>query len=161
MTLTIKMISDALGISRSRVEQWISRGYFRTPDKPVLGKAREWDERDALRLALMNTLMENRISAETAGRMAFNDPLYAGENSFFVAWRGWSVGACGGKFYYPEIFYHDVVRGQDLGGFLQNPDVEFSVVVNLDILSASVKEQLEALENFKTAVENAGAKYDG
>ncbi|MEF2554090.1 hypothetical protein VQ042_22595 [Aurantimonas sp. A2-1-M11] len=161
MALTIKQISDALGISRSRVEQWISRGHFRTPDRPIIGKARDWDIPDVMRLAIMQRLLEHNLSAETAGYLVQSHPHgFKDDVAFFVAWGGWHEMVGGGKAHMPGTLYDTLVKGSDLGSFLANPDVEYAIVINLDTLEQSVKSDLAKLEEFKGAVKRAGAEYD-
>jgi len=151
MPLTIKQISDALDLSRSRVEQWISRGYFRTPDVPILGKARDWDIQDAMRLAIMSELVDAGLSPEQAGQLVWA-PIsgFMSDHAFFVAWQGahdMAVYPNGeesepAKMYMPGAWFQQILRGGRLFEFLSNPDVAIATVISLDNLERRVKQAL-------------------
>lgn len=66
MSLTTKQVTDRLGISRERVEQWISRGYFSTAHNPDPGLGREWTVDDAIRLKATAELVEASLPASLA-----------------------------------------------------------------------------------------------
>ncbi|MCC8937709.1 hypothetical protein H8A99_14820 [Bradyrhizobium sp. Arg68] len=146
-TLTLKQITDGLRISRVRVEQWISRGFFRTPDQPILGLAREWDIGDAMRLALCVELVDAHMSPQQAGALVWVGVHgFKDDTAFFVAWQGAhemaGIKGKGGKpakAHLPGNWYPEIVRGRDLQNFLENSDVDFALVFNLDNLEKRVK----------------------
>lgn len=161
MPLTIKQISEALKISRSRVEMWISRGYFVTPDKPMLGMAREWDITDAVRLAIMSDLIEAGVPAQQAGNLVTVAPAtmsdfglvpfvtpfaIRSEPAFFVAWQGWHEMAGGGKAHMPGNWYSETVWAHDLAGFVGGPDIDFATVININSVIARVTAALQTVE---------------
>jgi hypothetical protein len=154
---TLNQITKALGISRARIEQWISRGYFRTPDKPILGMPRDWDIGEAIRLALCVELTEAQISPLWAGQLTFTSVHgFTDDIAYFVAWQGFYPGLIPmthrgdpiptkdqlRKIYMPGTWIGAIIKGQDLPKFLENPDVMISVIVNLDNLEKRVNGKL-------------------
>lgn len=156
---TLKQITDALQISRTRVEQWISREFFRTPHKPIFGAAREWQIGDAIRLAVCAELVDMGLSPETAGKLAAvwvglhgfkNDVAYlvvsAGNLGEVVppTPRGSPGTKKGGdtKVHVPGVLYEEIVKATDLTKVLDNPDRHVSIVISVDNLENRVKEAL-------------------
>lgn len=148
MSLTLSKITKALRISRPRVEQWISRGYLRTPDNPLIGTARNWDVGDVMRLAVMRDLVDANMSPEQAGQLVgegfhgFKD----GE-AYFVVYQGQyptRIDPHGRTYtpkrqgYHPGIWLNCIVHERDLMAFIGQPDVFQSVVINLDHLEGRV-----------------------
>lgn len=156
MALLLRQITDALKISRARVEQWISRGHFRTPDKPIFGHARDWSIDDAIRLSLFINLVDAAISVEQAGVFTQIDLHgFKDDVAFFVAWQGAMplLSAKGPlnlrkkisdsqKARMPGMWGCKIVRGRDLLVFLEHDDVDVAVVINLDNLEKRVKQAL-------------------
>lgn len=150
MKLTLKQICEALSFSRMRVDQWISRGYFRTPDKPILGLPREWDEVEALRLALFVELVESSITPRDAGALTQIEPHgFKGDHAFFVAWQGYTFAATDPnsskqalKLHIPGTWHGEMIKGSNLYAFLANPDVFSSVVISIDNLWHKVSDKL-------------------
>lgn len=151
-SLTLKQITDALHISRARVEQWISRGFFRTPDQPIIGTAREWDLGEAMRLALCVELVDAQISPQQAGSLVWVGlHSFEGEAAYFVAWQGLHemAGIKDGagkpaKVHTGRHWWGDIVRESDLQKkYLTNPDVDFCLIFNLDHLEERVRSALD------------------
>jgi hypothetical protein len=146
--LTLKQITTAMRISRDRVEQWIARGYFRTPDKPILGKPRDWSLADAIRLAVCVELVDSTISPEIAGQLTkSNLHGFKAETAYFVAWRGPLRTAMKDKTgtqqkaYFPENWYGQIVQERRLVEFLK--DMVESRVINLNNVEQRVKSALD------------------
>jgi hypothetical protein len=143
MPLTLKRISAALRVSRVRVEQWISRGYFRTPDKPIFGKTRDWEFDDAIRLAVFIELVEAHLTTEQAGVLTQLDFPRSG---YLIAWKGLHhPSGVPGKIY-SDVWYQEIVQPYELSDFLKNPDLFISVVINLDNLYDRVSAALERVQ---------------
>ena len=149
---TLKEITKALGLSRARVEQWISRGDFRPPDQPIIGKARDWDLGEAMRLALFVQLVDDvGFSIKQAsfctqlGLHGFNNNV-----AFFVVWQGLvevpikDEAGKRRKLYTPSWNSHIILSSGDLQSFVQNPDVYFALVVNLNNLEMRVRAALNS-----------------
>jgi hypothetical protein len=159
-TYTLKQITDAVKlIGRARAEQWIARGYFRAPQEPIFGSAREWGIGDAIRLAVCTSLVESGISPQRAGQLSSiwtglhgfkNDVTYLvistgmlGEiiPSTPYGGAGTKIGE-GRKVYVPGTLYDDIIKGSDLVKTLADPDRYVSIVINLDNIEFSVKAAL-------------------
>jgi len=152
-SFTLKQITDALRISRARVEQWISRGFFRTPDQPILGMARDWNIGEAMRLALCVELVDAHLSPQQAGALVWVGLHgFKDDTAFFVAWQGWHGTAHNNpdgtpaKVYMPGNWYPAIVKGSELRAFVENSDVISSHVFNLNALEKRVTEALEPKE---------------
>jgi hypothetical protein len=159
LTYTLKEITDALDISRPRVEAWFTRGFFRTPHEPIFGAAREWQIGDAMRLATCASLIDFGVPVEKAGKLAAvqigghgfkNDVAYLVISTGMlgeiipVTPRG-SPGTKKGegrKVYVPGALYDDIVKGSDLAKTLAKPDRYVSIVINLDNIEKRVKTAL-------------------
>ena len=162
MALTLKQIADVLGISRSRVDQWISRRYFTTPDTPRLGMSREWDASDALRLAVMNALLHRGVPANIAGdAVSANLPLYETERSFLALWAGYIKTATAGvRTYNPDHTHVAFLRESEVAEFVLDQNVRSVLLLDVDAIANQVTESLQRLDNFKKSVERAGATFD-
>jgi DNA-binding transcriptional MerR regulator len=54
----------ALGLSRTRIDRWISDGDFTPSDQPESGKARRWSEQDAARIECLFRLADAGVSVK-------------------------------------------------------------------------------------------------
>lgn len=156
---TLKQITDALNISRARVEQWIARDFFRTPHKPIFGAARDWQIEDAIRLAVCAALVDSGLSPEKAGKLS---SIWVGLHGFkddaaflvvstgmlgeiIPATRRGTPGTkkgVGQKVYVPGEYYDDVVKATEITKVLADPDRYTSIVISIDNVEKRVKQAL-------------------
>ncbi|MEB3417027.1 MerR family transcriptional regulator [Salipiger marinus] len=60
-------LCQGLGISRSRLDQWISRGFLKPERPPVPGGPRMWDLADTMRAAITKNLFNQGIKLSAWG----------------------------------------------------------------------------------------------
>jgi hypothetical protein len=153
-TYTLKQIADALGISRARAEQWIARGFFRTPHNPIFGAAREWQISDAIRLALCAALVDAGLSPEQAGAFTQVAHGFKKDAAYLVVSELGEIipatprGAPGTKkgegikVRTPGVLHSEIVKAADLAKKLDDPDGRAVTVINLDNRERWVKNAL-------------------
>jgi hypothetical protein len=158
MTYTIKQISKALGVSRARIDQWISRGVFDHPNTPALGLAREWEFRDVARVALTAEIAESKVGVSTAAsfsRVAADNEF---PDCFFVVFQNKSIpsGLTTQEENYieagliqidPYWWTCELVQRERLTQFLSRPEISSAVVVDLGNLMRRLQTSLTSIDS--------------
>jgi len=65
-TLTIQQLAEATDLSRTQIDQWISRGHFKPEHTPETGKARTFTNEDAVTLGALAELVRIGIRPTVA-----------------------------------------------------------------------------------------------
>ncbi|RWB09014.1 MAG: hypothetical protein EOQ39_03700 [Mesorhizobium sp.] len=119
------------------------------PDNPIVGKPREWDFGDTMRLAVFATLADAGVAVDQAGMLTqFSMHSFKDEPGIFVAWQGWvdiqvNDPATGKPVQsHTASWMHQIIRLSALANFIANDDVEISVVIHLDNLENRLKNLL-------------------
>ena len=155
MSYSIKQVSRALGISRARIDQWISRRIFDHPNKPALGLAREWEFKDVARVALTAELAQAKLGVS----LAANFTRVAADNDFpkcfFVVFqdKSFPTGISAqeqadideGKLEIDSYWWTcRIVQRENLTQFLARPEISSAIVVDLENLIKRVEQSLKS-----------------
>jgi predicted DNA-binding transcriptional regulator AlpA len=162
-TISIEAVADIIGLNKSRIEQWISRGQFFPKVSLAQGKRREWDQGEVIRLAVFVRLVDEvGMTPKVAGHLTQTGVYgFDDDGAFFVCYQtdptlGW---------------WHDIVRKREIGTFLESgchiPKVlmsghseevirynsennkgpaDVAVIVDLDRLERQIKDRWASLE---------------
>lgn len=77
-------LCGGLGLSRSRVEKWISDGIVTPGTMPPNGKARGWTKQDALRLACLVRVVDAGLRIDVGKAIGRIPTLEVSESEFLV-----------------------------------------------------------------------------
>ncbi len=111
--ISIDDVAEVLDVSKSRIEQWISRNQF----LPLLtlgrGKKREWDKAEVARLAVFIYLVDEvGIVPADAGRLTqIGVHLFRDDGAFFVCYKADSL-------IFPMAWSREIVKKSNIGNFL-------------------------------------------
>jgi MerR HTH family regulatory protein len=144
--LTIQQLAAATNLSRTQIDQWISRGHFRPKNAVEIGKARAFTIDDAVALGAMAELVRIGMPPALAASHVQHVYQYSDDDTLLVVTQGpidTAVSDGKGKslkFYDPDrptILTH-IIRSQDLAGLAADPNVRSMSVVNLSELAKRV-----------------------
>jgi DNA-binding transcriptional MerR regulator len=166
-----RQVSEACGISRPQLDQWISRGLFVPRDQPENGKARQYDFDEAIDLCTMAELTRMGLPRDQARdvvahrrilrdldtiarkKLSPDSPLIGGNNTaigdvILVVWQGLNIVSTqsGSREYYDQdytMFNDKTILSEQLGSFVNDRNIRALVAVNL----TAVKERLIAVLN--------------
>ncbi|WP_041926977.1 hypothetical protein [Methylocystis sp. SC2] len=158
MTYSIKQISRALGLSRARIDQWISRGVFDHPNRPALGLAREWEFRDVARVALTAEIAESKVGVSIAAsfsRVAADNEF---PDCFFVVFQNKSIPTGlpaqderdieAGLVQIDRYWWAcELVQRERLTQFFSRPEISSAVVVDLGNLMRRLQASLTSIDS--------------
>lgn len=151
-TVRLRPLCQALDISTSRTEQWISRGYFKPSQPGVSGRARELSKKDAGQLLALSDLVDAGFDAAKVHREVQNLRLFKQGKAFLVISTGYlgriipstPRGGPGASdddctpIHVPGHLYSDIVSENELTELLAHGDRHVSIVICLDSLLARV-----------------------
>ena len=158
-TVRLRPLCNELDLNATRVEQWISRGYFKPSEAGVAGRARQLTKKDAVTLLALAELVDAGLDAATIHREVENLFLFKGR-SYLVISRGElgllvpaseqgkpapTAADCTRVPLAAGDYRSDVVAEADLPGVLADPFKSVSIVVSLDYLLAVVDAAWERL----------------
>lgn len=162
-TYNIRQASRASGLgSPLRLEQWISRGYFRPEDTPPPGKPRSYGLIDILRLAVLVELTRLGFDPKHIAPYSSRWPLHGWKNApaVLVIWQGMGQliqtrqrgepalkEGSGKRFYSPNLpLRTEIVRPDEIREMVLDPDNRALAIINLDHVERRVKEALPKLD---------------
>lgn len=151
-TVRLRPLCQALDLSTSRTEQWISRGYFKPSQPGVSGRARELFKKDAGQLLALSDLVDAGFDAAKVHREVQNLHLFKRGKAFLVISTGYlgrvipptPRGGPGASdedctpIHVPGHLYSDIVPENELAALLAGEDRHVSIVICLDSLLARV-----------------------
>lgn len=144
--LTIQQLAAATDLSRTQIDQWISRGHFRPKNEAEIGKARAFTIDDAIALGALAELVRIGMPPTSAATHVQSVYQYSDDDTLLVVTQGpidTAVSAGKGKslkFYDPDrpTTLSHIVRSRELAGFAADPNVRSMSVVNLSELAKRV-----------------------
>lgn len=149
--LNIHQICRAADVSRTQLNQWISRGYFTPAEVLEKGKARSFSYTEAVSLAVFAELARLGIPYDVASRQSVNLYGFNDDQALLVLYQG-SVDAVtsrGGKkmkLYFPDtpVTMKKIIPLKKFAEMASNPDVRSMAVVNLNHIDARVKASIDS-----------------
>jgi hypothetical protein len=63
-TISHTQICERMKVSRSRVDQWLSRGFLKLETETTSGRMRQWTERDAIKLVALRDMADADLPLE-------------------------------------------------------------------------------------------------
>lgn len=137
--LTIQQLADATELSRTQIDQWISRGHFKPRNPAETGKARAFTMEDAVVLGALAELVRIGMTPTVASMHVHSLYAFVDDDALLVVSQGPDVirPAQGkGK---PVLYYDPgnpathgrIVRAKDLAEIVADPNVRSMAVVNL------------------------------
>jgi len=181
-TLTLAELSRALGVARTRAEQWVNRGLIDPKLPGGQGKTRRWTFLDAMRLAILIDVADaqlplsgigdsekwhgeienwlNEVDRHTKWIHGFTDDSafliirYGLHEMIQSTPRGSPPSKMGGgiKVLQPGLLDSDVVRWSKLANHLASPDGRLFVVIPLSQIEQRIRTIWEA--SLKAAASN-------
>lgn len=166
---TIHQVCRASDVSRTQVNQWISRGFFAPEEEYEHGKQRSYSFWDAVRLRVFTDLMRIGLSQEIAGAHSKSLHGFKSDKAVLVIHHGpselISVSERGKPIKKPSkasLMYDptqppvhkDIIKLSDLPRYMGNPHVFVAAMINLD----SVVDRVEA--SLARILETEAEEYD-
>lgn len=144
--LTIQQLAASSNLSRTQIDQWISRGHFRPKNEAEIGKARAFTIDDAVALGAMAELVRIGMPPALAASHVQNVYQYSDDDTLLVITQGpidTAVSDGKGKslsFYDPDrpTILSQIIRRRDLVGLAADPNVRSMSVVNLSEVAKRV-----------------------
>jgi len=136
-TYGISEVRRAANISRTTLDQWISRGYFR-PSQPVeRGKARAFTVGEAMTLAAMAELTRVGVDLATASRATQRLVGFHDDAAVVMLWHA-SDDAPG------QPPHHKVVRASEAADAVRDQNKRAIIILHLDAIEERVAAALQA-----------------
>ena len=85
---TLPQICRMAQVSRTQLNQWISRGYFKPEEEFDHGRRRTFSFKEACHLLVFTDLMRQGLTQETASRHTANLHTFKDEPAILIAQRG-------------------------------------------------------------------------
>ncbi len=128
--LSIQQIAEASNLSRTQIDQWISRGHFKPKHSPETGKARTFTIEDAMTLGALAELARLGIRPTVASMHVDHLHTLADETALLVVTQGPMEPGLTDD---PENFatHARIVTPMDLPKIAADPLVRAMAVVNL------------------------------
>lgn len=157
---TIHQACEVADVARTRVNQWISRGFFTPDEEYEHGRQRSYSFKDVMRLRVFSDLIRLGINQETAGRYTDDLHGFKDDQAILLVWHGptelipssnW--GEKSKKLKKPALAYNSnlppfhkkIIRLNKLQDYICDPLVYASAVINLDLVYAYVESKLTEL----------------
>lgn len=137
-TYTIHQLAEAVGIARTQLEQWITRGHFRPEQAEPETRARAFSLTDAIRLSAHTELVRLGLTPAAASQHTGHLHAFKDDAALLVLIQGETeIKFTGGKtvvFYDPDQprLQSKIIRLGDLSRLVSNPQVRTLAIVNLD-----------------------------
>lgn len=138
-TLTIQQLAEATDLSRTQIDQWISRGHFKPKNPAESGKARAFTVEDAVVLGALAELVRIGLTPTVASMHVHSVYAFTDDDALLVVSQEpdeTGIADKDGK----RAFYYDpsnpathgrIVRARDLAAIATDPKVRSMAVVNL------------------------------
>ncbi|NJO54517.1 MAG: MerR family transcriptional regulator [Bacteroidales bacterium] len=135
-TLNIQQLAEATDLSRTQIDQWISRGHFKPKNPAEIGKARAFTIEDAVVLGALAELVRIGLTPTVASMHVHSVYAVIDDDALLVVSQGPDELASGDR----RALYYDpahpathgrIVRARDLAGIATDPKVRSMAVVNL------------------------------
>ena len=155
-TYTIHQLAKAADVSRTQLEQWITRGHFKPKNEELTTKARSFTFADAMRLSVLAELVRFGLTPATAARHSDGLYGYKDDPALLVLIRGPQEITISGK----KMVFHDpdsealqskIIRLRDLTKLAQNPLAYVTAFINLDEVEKRVAGNLEKIIKGETS----------
>jgi len=134
-TLTIQQLAEATDLSRTQIDQWISRGHFKPRNPAESGKARVFTVEDAVVLGALAELARIGLTPSVASMHVHSVYTFTDDDAFLVVSQGPDemAGGNGALYYDPSnpATHGQIVRARDLAVIATDPKVRSMAVVNL------------------------------
>jgi hypothetical protein len=142
--LTIQQLAAAACVTRTTIDQWISRGHFRPSKDPEIGKAREFTLDDAVALGALAELVRIGMSPAVAAMHVIGVHQFSDDETLLVVTQG-PAGSSGSSRISATMYdpanpstFSEFVRARDLIKIATDPDVRSMSVVNLSQVAGRV-----------------------
>lgn len=144
--LNIQQLAEATNLSRTQIDQWISRGHFRPNNEAEIGKARAFTVDDAVALGALAELVRIGMPPALAASHVQHVYQYSDDDTLLVIMQGpidTAVSDGKGKslkFYDPDrpTILSQIVRSRDIARLAADPNVRSMSVVNLSEVAKRV-----------------------
>jgi hypothetical protein len=138
--LTIQQLAEAADLSRTQIDQWISRGHFKPKNPVESGKARAFTIEDAVVLGTLAELVRIGMTPTVASMHVHHVYAFIDDDALLVVTQGpIEMVAAGRKGPAPMFYDPDnpgtrgrVIRARDLGKLATDSKVRSMAVVNLN-----------------------------
>lgn len=155
----IRDVCKATDMTRTQLEQWITRGHVQLEDLGDAGVARDFTLAEIRMISTMVRLTRLGLPLQTASRMARYVTTFTDGRVILAIWQGpialiptsprgtpATIRGTGQKIYSsttPELFYHqDIIDPHELPAVIQDPDVHSLIAVNLDHVENQILREL-------------------
>ncbi len=157
--LDVHQICKATSVTRTQLNQWITRGYFQPAEEPVNGKARSFTVGEGITLGVFAELIRLGVPHDLAARCSKHLHGFKDEPALLIIYQGpmeliptsergepLPTEKKGLKFYDPAMppVVGEIIKLSKLSDYAANPDVRSMVVVNIDYVESRVKAKLAA-----------------
>lgn len=150
-TVRLRPLCYKLGFNSSRIEQWISRGYFQPDEASVPGRARELTKSDAVKLLTLVELVDAGFDASKVYEhlqylhlLKTETYLVLSSGRLFRIIAPTSRGSAASdnskdqSVYVPGRLSKEIVSREDLLNIISDSNRHVSIVVNLDNIANRV-----------------------
>ena len=125
-SISIDEVAEIIGVGRSRIEQWVSRGQFVPKMSTEQGKRRDWTVIDVIRLSVFVKLVDEiSLRSNQAGALTAKDARDVAEDEASRLARGANYAFTDDQAFFvcyktqPDHgWFYDIVRKRDIGDFL-------------------------------------------
>ena len=149
-TLTIQQLAEAAELSRTQIDQWISRGHFKPKNPAEIGKARVFTIEDAVVLGALAELMRIGLTPTIASMHVHSVYTFIADDSLLVVSQGPdAITDAKGEVYYDAAnpaTRGRIIRTCDLGAIATDPTVRSLAVVNVGEVAKRARKVLGAAE---------------
>jgi hypothetical protein len=148
--LTIQQLAAATNLSRTQIDQWISRGHFRPKNAAEIGKARAFTIEDAVVLGALAELVRIGMPPTIASMHVHHVYAFTDDDTLLVVTQGpIEMAGSSGKgnamtFYDPDNpgSHGHLVRAKELIKFATDSNVRSMSVVNLSEVEKRVRKAI-------------------
>jgi hypothetical protein len=138
--LTIQQLAEAADLSRTQIDQWISRGHFKPKNPAEIGRAREFTTEDAVVLGALAELVRIGMTPTVASMHAHQVYAFKDDDALLVVSQGpTEIMPAKGKGRATLVYdpanpatHSDIVRAKDIAKLVTNPNIRSMAVVNLN-----------------------------
>ncbi|MFC4731967.1 helix-turn-helix domain-containing protein [Salipiger abyssi] len=142
--ITTAELCKGLGISRTRLDQWVSRGFLKPMHTPAPGVGRTWDLPDAMRAAITHRLFSHGIKLTAWGNSS-DEKLLASKLAHLKGFKNdAAILALYSEFAGGPI-RKGTMRPSEVAAFIMDHKLDFLLLINLDQLEDELVEKFPAL----------------
>lgn len=148
--LTIQQLAAATNLSRTQIDQWISRGHFRPKNEAEIGKARAFTIDDAVVLGALAELVRIGMAPTVASMHVHHVYAFTDDDTLLVVTQG-PIGTAVSNVKDEALTFYDpdnpgthghIIRAKELIRFAADPNVRSMSVVNLSEVAKRVSESI-------------------